>query len=87
MIHVVITTVVIGALVGSVIFTVRKRKKLGYTDLKSALTPICFYLIAVTQLAAYWFDLLGLISWGVTMGLLLLGAYFTKYSIQTEKKI
>ncbi len=87
MIHVVVSIIVIGALVGSVIFTVRKRKKLGYTDFKSALTPICFYLIAVTQLMAYWFDLLGLISWGVTMGLLLLGAYFTKYSIQTEKEI
>ncbi|ASF40509.1 hypothetical protein CEH05_15665 [Halobacillus halophilus] len=84
MVHVVVSIVVVGALVGSVIFTIRKRKKLGYTDFKSALTPICFYLIAVTQLMAYWFDFLGLISWGVTIGLLLLGAYFTKYSIRIE---
>ncbi|MGP4069886.1 hypothetical protein [Halobacillus sp. B29] len=84
MVHVVVSIIVVGALVGSVIFTIRKRKKLGYTDFKSALTPICFYLIAVTQLMAYWFDFLGLISWGVTIGLLLLGAYFTKYSIRIE---
>ncbi|MGP4077642.1 hypothetical protein [Halobacillus sp. K22] len=84
MLYVVLSIIMTGMLIGSVIFTIRKRKKLGYTGFKSALTPICLYLIPVTQLFAYWLDILGLISWGVTMGILLFGAYFTKYSIQPE---
>ncbi|WP_237648591.1 hypothetical protein [Sediminibacillus terrae] len=47
--------------------------------MKAALTPICFYLIAVTQLLAYWLDFLGIISWTITVLLLIIGAYFTKY--------
>ncbi|MCP3027092.1 hypothetical protein [Halobacillus sp. A5] len=74
-------------LVISIAFTVKKRKKLGYKGIKSALTPICFYLIAVMQLFAIWFNLMGIISWILTMTLLLLGAYFTKYSIQPKEEV
>ncbi|WP_431802331.1 hypothetical protein [Halobacillus andaensis] len=74
-------------LVISIAFTVKKRKKLGYKGIKSGLTPICFYLLAVTQLFAFWFNLLGIINWVLAMTLLLLGAYFTKYSIQPKEGI
>ncbi|WP_101841975.1 hypothetical protein [Halobacillus sp. Marseille-P3879] len=73
-------------LVISIAWTVRKRKKLGYKGIKSALTPICFYLMAMIQLFAFWFNLLGIISWVLTITLLLLGAYFTKYSIQPKEE-
>jgi len=58
---------------------IRRRKKAGVTGLKSALTPICFFLIAITNLLAYWLDLMGLLSWGVSVALLIAAAYFTKY--------
>lgn len=62
----------------------RKRKKAGITGVKSLLTSICFYLIAITNLLAYWFDFLGLINWFITVVLIILGAYFTKYMPITE---
>lgn len=58
---------------------IRKRKKSGVSGIKSALTSICFFLIALTNILAYWFDLLGLFSWTISVILLILAAYFTKY--------
>jgi hypothetical protein len=40
---------------------------------------MCLYAMAVINLFAYWFNFLGVISWSITIILLLLGAYFTKY--------
>ncbi|WP_247600475.1 hypothetical protein [Priestia flexa] len=75
------TTVVIAGLLVSNLYVVQKRKKLGLKGIKSALAPICFSLIALWQLAAYWFQFLGVVSVALTSILLLAGAYFTKYSI------
>lgn len=69
----IITIMISGTLV------VKKRRKMGLTDIKSALTPICFLLIAVVGLFAYWFNIVGLVTWFIAFVLLLLGAYFTKY--------
>ncbi|MDQ0273151.1 hypothetical protein [Cytobacillus purgationiresistens] len=63
----------------SIITTIKKRKLAGATGHKSALTPICFYSIAIVAIIAFWFDLAGLISWVLIIILLGLGAYFTKY--------
>ncbi|RIW27663.1 hypothetical protein D3H55_22695 [Bacillus salacetis] len=70
------------------IYVYRKRKAAGITGFKTALTSICFYLIAVVNLLAFWFDFIGLISWALTLILLIAGAYFTKYlpPQQTEAK-
>jgi glucose uptake protein GlcU len=35
--------------------------------------------MAVINLLAYWFDFLGIISGSITIILLIMGAYFTKY--------
>ncbi|MDL4842361.1 hypothetical protein [Aquibacillus rhizosphaerae] len=51
--------------------------------MKSALSPICLYLIAITNLLAYWFDFMGIVSWSMTIILLMLGAYFTRYSAES----
>ncbi len=64
---------------------VQKRKKAGITGIKSALTPSCFYLIGITNLLAYWFNFMGLLNWSITVVLLILGAYFTKYMPISEK--
>ncbi|MFA1822516.1 hypothetical protein ACDX78_20530 [Virgibacillus oceani] len=58
---------------------IRRRKKAGVTGIKSALTSICFFLIATTNLLAYWLDFMGLLSWTVSVALLIAAAYFTKY--------
>ncbi len=75
----ILSILVLVSLIFSIIYVVRQRKAQGITGLKSALTSICFFLVAITNLLAYWFDFLGIWSWGSTVVLLLLGAYFTKY--------
>ncbi len=79
MLPIFLTILTVIALVFSISMNVKKRRKAGVTGMKAALTPICFYLIAVTQLLAYWLDFLGIISWTITVLLLIIGAYFTKY--------
>lgn len=46
--------------------------------MKSALTPIFLYLVAVVNILAYWLDFIGIVSWTISIVLLLFGAYFTK---------
>ncbi|MGM0879151.1 MAG: hypothetical protein ACQEWV_32065 [Bacillota bacterium] len=67
------------ALIFSISIVVQKRKKAGITGIKSALTSICFYLIAITNILAYWFNFMGILNWSITVILLILGAYFIKY--------
>jgi hypothetical protein len=73
------TIILIAGLMVSGVYVYRKRKAAGITGMKTALTSICFYLIAVTNLLAVWFDFIGIISWVITIILLIAGAYFTKY--------
>jgi hypothetical protein len=58
---------------------VQKRKETGIKGIKSALTLVCFYLVGITNLLAYWFNFMGLLNWSITVILFILGAYFTKY--------
>ncbi len=76
---VVLTAILIISLIISGTLVIKKRRKLGLTDVKSALTPICFLLIGVVGLFAYWFNMTGVSTWFIFFVLLLLGAYFTKY--------
>ncbi|WP_347860892.1 hypothetical protein U0355_09275 [Salimicrobium sp. PL1-032A] len=69
----VITLIVSGS------YVVYKRKEAGITGMKSALTSICFFLIGIINLFAYWSGFNGLVNWTMSIVLLLLGAYFTKY--------
>jgi hypothetical protein len=80
-----LSIILILALIFSITLVVQKRKKAGITGIKTALTPICFYLIGITNLLAYWFDFMGLLNWSITVILLILGAYFTKYMPISEK--
>lgn len=57
----------------------RKRKQAQITDPKSLGTSICFLLIAMVNLFAYWFNFIGIVSMSLTMLLLVIGAYFTRY--------
>ncbi|MEK3988475.1 MULTISPECIES: hypothetical protein [Robertmurraya] len=79
MVPIILSIILIIALVFSISVVVKKRKKAGITGIKSALTSICFFLIAITNLLAYWFNFMGLLNWSITVVLLILGAYFTKY--------
>jgi len=79
MIHVILSVILIFSLVSSVLVVIKKRKKAGVTGIRNALTSICFLLIGVTALFAYWFDFMGLLSWFILFVLLILGAYFTKF--------
>ncbi|MEN1968393.1 hypothetical protein WMZ97_10000 [Lentibacillus sp. N15] len=60
-------------------YVVRHRKRKGIKGIKRVLSSIFLYLIAVTNLLAYWFNALGIVSWGITIVLLMAAAYFTKY--------
>lgn len=76
---------VVIVLIISIYYHIKKRKETGVTGIKSSLSPICFSLIAITNLFAYWFHFRGIISWGLTIVFLILGAYFTKYLLPPEK--
>ncbi|MBD8014477.1 MULTISPECIES: hypothetical protein [Planococcus] len=58
---------------------ITKRKAASITGWKSLGTSLCFFLIAAINLLAYWFDLIGIISLSLTILLLIIGAYFTRY--------
>lgn len=79
MLPTILSVILIFSLLISISVMIRKRKQAGITGMKTALTSICFYLIAITNLMAYWFHFLGLVSWTITIILLILGAYFTRY--------
>lgn len=64
----------------------QKRKKAGIKGLKSALTSICFFSLAIFNLFAYWFQFGGMLTVLFSIVLLLVGAYFTKY-IPISKKV
>ncbi|MFE3573006.1 hypothetical protein [Lysinibacillus sp. NPDC059133] len=79
MVQIILSIILIITLIFSISVVIQKRKKAGIIGIKSILTSICLYLIAVTNLLAYWFDFMGLLNWSITVILLILGAYFTKY--------
>ncbi|WP_438272967.1 hypothetical protein [Virgibacillus dokdonensis] len=66
-------------LIIAIYVTIQKRKRAGVKGIKSALTPICFFCISIVNIIAYFFEFLGLVSFGITVALFILGAYFTKY--------
>ena len=68
--------VILGLSINKIII---KRKEAQITNLKSLGTSICFLLIAVVNLLSYWFDFLGIVSMALTILLLVIGAYFTRY--------
>ncbi|MFD2680322.1 hypothetical protein [Bacillus seohaeanensis] len=77
--RIVLSIVFITTFLVSIFFFFKRRKKAGVTGIKSALTSICFFLIAIVNFTAYWLNSLGIVSWLLTFSLILLGAYFTKY--------
>ncbi|MFE6167935.1 hypothetical protein ACFVP8_08625 [Viridibacillus arvi] len=79
MVPIILSIVLLITLIFSISIMIRKRKNAGITGIKSALTPIFLYLIAITNLFAYWFDFMGLLNWSITVVLLIFGAYFTKF--------
>ncbi|WP_102272880.1 hypothetical protein [Cytobacillus massiliigabonensis] len=85
MVPIVLSIVLIVALIFSISVVIQKRKRAGITGFKSMLTAICFYLIAVINLLAYWFNFMGLLNWSIIVVLFILGAYFTKYIPVSEK--
>lgn len=82
----ILTVILIMVLIFSISNVITKRNKAGITGIKSGLTSICLFLLAVVNLSAYWFDFLGVISWSITIVLLILGGYFTKYIPVSEQK-
>lgn len=75
-----ILTVMLMTIFGfSVTHLIRKRKKAQITGIKSLVISICFFLIGAVNLLAYWFDFIGIINWTLTVLLLIMGAYFSKY--------
>lgn len=81
----ILSVLVLVTLIFSIIYVIRQRRIQEITGLRTALTSICFFLIALVNLLAYWFDFLGIWSWGTSVVLLLLGAYFTKYLRRTQQ--
>jgi len=81
-----LTIITIIALIISVAFVIYQRRQKGITGFKTALTPICFYLIAIINLVAIWTESLGIITWMLSILLLFLAAYFTKFFPQERQQ-
>ncbi|MGN5653149.1 hypothetical protein [Bacillus sp. Brlt_9] len=86
MLKVLLTIVFIIFLAISMYIAYQKRKKAEITGLKSALTSICFFSLAIFNMLAYWFHFDGIFTVLFSIVLLLVGAYFTKY-IPISKKV
>ncbi|MDE7554194.1 hypothetical protein [Bacillus tropicus] len=86
MLKVILPFVLIFFLVIAMYMAYQKKKKSGVKGLKSALTSICFFSLAILNMFAYWFHFGGAFTWLFSIVLLLVGAYFTKY-IPISKKI
>src|SRR5699024_12726127 len=82
----ILSVILIIALIFSISVVIKKRRKAGVKGIKSALTPICLYLMAIMCLLAYWFNFLDIISWWINIILLILGDYFIKYISVSESK-
>ncbi|WP_377890532.1 hypothetical protein [Alkalihalobacillus sp. R86527] len=85
MLSTVMAIVLMVFLVVSIIMVIKKRRKAGQTGLKSALTPICFFAIAIINLFGFLFHSLGVVIWSLNVVFLIMGAYFTKYSLVAEE--
>jgi hypothetical protein len=58
---------------------VRKRKRAGISGLKSTIPSIALFLIVLIHIIAYWFQFFGFFSLTITVGLIIVAAYFTTY--------
>ncbi|KXI93641.1 hypothetical protein ACS47_02855 [Bacillus cereus] len=79
MLNILLMIVFIIFLAVSMYIAYQKRKKAEIKGLKSALTSICFFSLAIFNLFAYWFQFGGMLTVLFSIVLLLVGAYFTKY--------
>ncbi|MES5846613.1 MULTISPECIES: hypothetical protein [unclassified Bacillus cereus group] len=86
MINILLMIVFIIFLAVSMYIAYQKRKKAEIKGLKSALTSICFFSLAIFKLFAYWFQFGGMLTVLFSIVILLVGAYFTKY-IPISKKV
>ncbi|KAA0760332.1 hypothetical protein [Bacillus sp. SH5-2] len=86
MLKILLTIVFIIFLAVSMYIAYQKRKKAEIKGLKSALTLICFFTLAILNLLAYWLNFGGVFIWLISIVLLLVAVYFTKY-IPISKKV
>ncbi len=86
MMTVLLSALLVVILLFSIYVSYLKRKKAGIKGFKSSLTSLCLFLIPVVNLIAYYFHFTGVISWGITIFLLLLSAYFTRYLPRSTKE-
>jgi len=81
-----LTIIMLIALTVSTFYLVYQRRRKGITGFKTALTSICFYSIAIINLVAIWTKSLGIITWLLSILLLFLAAYFTKFFPQKRQQ-
>ncbi|UOQ91709.1 hypothetical protein MUO14_14275 [Halobacillus shinanisalinarum] len=86
-----IQTLFIVAFIISLFIVIKRAKKYKqrtgtYGPFKMYLSSICLYMVAVVNFIVLSFELLGIGSWMLTITLLVLGAYFTKYLSDEDKK-
>jgi len=74
----ILTIILMVALFLSIAYLLTKRKEKGITGFKTALTPLCFYLIAIINVIAIWINTLGLIVWDIKHRLIIFGILFLK---------
>ncbi|WP_235000411.1 hypothetical protein [Virgibacillus dakarensis] len=65
MIPIIFTILTVVGLIVSTFVLAQKRKRKGITGIKSALSSICLFLVAITNLLAYWLNFSGIVSWGL----------------------
>ncbi|WP_163528301.1 hypothetical protein [Halobacillus ihumii] len=63
-----------------------KRRNGTYGSFKMYMTSLCFFTIGIFNFIILSLDLLGAVSWFITIALLMLGAYFTKFLNDEDRK-
>ncbi|MGE6204441.1 hypothetical protein [Guptibacillus hwajinpoensis] len=78
MIEIILTIIFSIVFLIGIYIQVTRRKRVGLTGYKSAISPICFLISAALNPLGYWLGFLGLYSLLGSMLFLFLGAYFVK---------
>jgi len=61
-----------------------RRRVHNIKGVKPFLSSACFFIVALLNLLSGWFNFYGMATWGGTIALILLAAYFTKYLPDAE---
>lgn len=84
MLSFIMSIVFVLSLLGSMTLAVKRRRKAGQSGFKSAVTPLSFYAIAIINFIGFGLNSFGIVAWSSTIVLLIVAAYFMRYSVVSK---